>query len=115
MTIEEINQDERKFRKNPDGTEFELLNSGYISELKIEREKLMNLYNKYFNNTFYILETCLSVKAQHLIDGITLPMFLILLGLPGGYKTTVLDIVNWLGDCVYMDKFTPRAFQSHMA
>lgn len=117
MTVEEINQDERKFRKNPDAIEVinSSDNSGYLAELNNEREKLKNLYNKYFNDTFYILETCLSVKAQHLIDGITLPMLLLLLGLPGGYKTTVLDITNWLDGCVYLDKFTPRAFQSHKA
>lgn len=117
MTVEEFNPDERKFRKNPDATESvsSLDNSNYLSELNNEREKLKELYNKYFNDTFYMLETCLSVKAQHLIDGITLPMFLLLLGLPGGYKTTVLDTINWLDGCLYLDRFTPRSLQSHMA
>lgn len=92
---------ERKSRKN--------------NPLYESREKLQKIVEKHFPNKYSILETCLSVKAQGLIEGITLPFFLILLGEPASGKSTLLDIVGSLEDCYRSDSFTPKAFVSHAA
>lgn len=50
-----------------------------------------------------------------LISDINLPFFLILIGPPSSYKTTILTIVGVLPDCYTSDSFTAKSFVSHVA
>lgn len=84
---------------------------------KIEEQKktVRDIVEKHFPDKYKILETCLSVKALELIDGMTLPFCLILIANPGSAKSTILYIVESLGNCHVTKQFTPKAFVSHMA
>ena len=117
MTIEATEPEKGKFRKTPpvENTNSSINLEDYINRLSQEREKLREVVKKNFNNIYYVLEACLSVKAQSLIDGITLPFCLILLGDPSSYKSTILYIVGSLPDCYKSDSFTPKSFVSHSA
>ena len=79
------------------------------------RDSLRQTINKHFDGMFWVFEACLSVKAQMLIDDISLPFCLILVGNPSTNKSTVLDIIGSLPDCYKSDSFTPKAFVSHAA
>ena len=61
------------------------------------------------------LEVCLSVKTQLLIDDITQPFALFVMGVPSSLKSTTLEIINCLPNCYKSDSFTPRSFVSHSA
>lgn len=89
--------------------------SDNAEQLRKELESTRNLVNEDFDNKFWVDEVCLSVKAQMLIQGITLPFFLILVGPPSSFKTTILSIVGALPDSLIVDMFTPRAFVSNAA
>jgi|APSaa5957512535_1039671.scaffolds.fasta_scaffold03422_8 hypothetical protein len=80
-----------------------------------EYEKLVKIVEKYFPGKFRFLEACLSVKAIELINGITLPFCLILIAKPGSGKSTILYIVESLGNCYSTDNFTSKSFVSHIA
>ena len=99
------NQESRKSRKIA-STNSDLVNS---------RCKLQEIVEKYFPSKFKILETCLSVKAIELIDGVSLPFALILLANPGSGKSTILYTVETLGNCYVTKNFTSKSFVSHMA
>ena len=87
-----------------------------ISEdLKKSRNDLKEIVEKYFPGKYGALETCLSVKAIELIEGITLPFCLLLIANPGSGKSTALYIVESLGNCYVTKNFTAKAFVSHMA
>lgn len=66
-----------------------------------------------FPNRSFAIEELLSVKAQMLIEGITQPFTLILMGNPSTYKSTILEIISCLPDCYVSDSFTPKSFVSH--
>ncbi|HJU12920.1 MAG TPA: hypothetical protein VJ792_00495 [Candidatus Nitrosotalea sp.] len=83
--------------------------------LKSLREALKDTINKYFDGRYEILELCLSVVTQMFIEGMTLPFFLILVGPPSSFKTTILSIVSVLENTYRVDSFTAKAFVSHMA
>ncbi len=85
------------------------------SDLVNSRHKLQEIVEKYFPGKFRTLETCLSVKAIELIDGVSLPFALILLANPGSGKSTILYTIETLGNCYVTKNFTPKAFVSHMA
>lgn len=87
----------------------------YEQTLEQEREKLQKLADEKFDGKYWVLETCLSVKAQMLIEGISLPFFLILIGSASSLKTSILSIIEALPDCYRSDSFTPRSFVSHAA
>lgn len=99
------NQESRKSRKiSP--TSKDLANS---------RHKLEEIVDRYFPGKFRILETCLSVKAIELIDGVSLPFALILVANPGSGKSTILYTVESIGNCYSTKNFTSKSFVSHMA
>ena len=77
------------------------------------RKTLEEIVNSNFDECYSTLEVCLSVKAQGVIEGITLPFCLILLGNPSSYKTTMLNIVEALPNCYRSDSFTAKSFVSH--
>lgn len=116
MTLE-VKPKNGKFRNNPpvDSAAASTLTVNYLNTLSKERGKLREIVNKNFNNRSYVLEACLSVKAQSLISDITLPFCLILLGQPASHKSTMLDLVNSLPDCYKSDFFTSKSFVSHAA
>ena len=87
----------------------------HVTKLRQEKEKLKEIVNRNFPGMYKILMACLSVKAQMLIQGITLPFFLILVGKASGSKTTVLGIVDVLPDCFKTFNITSKSFVSHMA
>lgn len=62
------------------------------------------------------LETCLSVTSLLWFDNINLPFALILVGVPAGFKTTVLKCIDdqSLDFVYYTDSFTSKAFVSHV-
>src|SRR5438445_13672272 len=84
-----------------------------ILEEKRSRLEFVTEWN--FPKKYFPLEVCLSVKAQLLIDDITQPFALFLMGQPSSCKSTILEIINYLPDCYKSDKFTPRSFVSHSA
>jgi len=87
----------------------------YYKEASEKLQRLLEIINKYFEGRQFGLEVCLSVKAQLLIEDVTQPFALILMGSPSTSKTTILEIVNSLPDCYKSDKFTPKSFVSHSA
>ncbi|HET7337026.1 MAG TPA: hypothetical protein VFJ23_03945, partial [Candidatus Nitrosotalea sp.] len=90
-------------------------NKEYAQKLREELQKLKDIVNRNFDCKFRILKTCLAVKAQMLIEGISLPFFLILVGKASGSKTTILGIVEVTPNCIKTYNFTARSFVSHMA
>jgi hypothetical protein len=101
MTIEP--QDNSKSRKNTP------------ESIQQEYKKLINIVEQYFPGKTKFLEACLSVKAIELIHGITLPFCLILIAKPGSGKSTILYIVESLGNCYSTDNFTSKSFVTHIA
>ena len=101
MSIEP--QDNSKSRKN------------IPENIQQEYEKLTNIVEKYFPGKTRFLEVCLSVKAIMMIEGITLPFCLILIAKPGSGKSTILNIVEFLGNCYSTDNFTSKSFVTHIA
>ena len=95
--------DNRKSRKN------------IPKSIQQEYEKLVKIVGKYFPGKIRFLEACLSVKAIGLIDGITLPFCLILIAKPGSGKSTILYIIESLGNYYSTDNFTSKSFVSHIA
>lgn len=87
----------------------------FTSKILEELKKLEEIFNQNFDCKFRILKACLAVKAQMLIEGITLPFFLILVGKASGSKTTILGMVEVLPDCIKTYNFTSKSFVSHMA
>src|SRR5260370_16961959 len=86
----------------------------YEEKLREELRKLEDIVNKNFDCKFRILKTCLAVKAQMLIEGISLPFFLILVGRASGSKTTILGIVEVLPRTFKTYNFTAKSFVSHI-
>lgn len=87
----------------------------YQEKLSSERTNLQRIVNAHFPNKFPVLEICLSVKAQLMIEKITQVFALVLLGAPSTYKSTMLEIVASLADSYVSDSFTPKSFVSHSA
>lgn len=87
----------------------------FTGKLLEELNKLEEIFNRNFDCKFRILKACLAVKAQMLIEGITLPFFLILIGRPSGSKTTIIGCVEVLPDCIKTYNITARSFVSHVA
>ncbi len=85
------------------------------NEIQKRTKSLQDLVERYFSGKYKILETCLSVKALELIEGVTLPFCLILVVRPGSSKSTILYTIESLGNCYSTDAFTPKSFVSHMA
>ncbi|MCH7560565.1 MAG: HTH domain-containing protein [Thaumarchaeota archaeon] len=70
---------------------------------------------KNFPGKFWILEIVLAARAILEIKGITLPFMMVILAPPASGKSTVMILIELLPKAYSLDKFTPRAFQSHMA
>jgi len=90
-----------------------------IEDYKVRLQEKFKLLKDTIETNFrgrsFVLECCLSVKAQLKVKNLTQPFALILMGNPSTKKSTMLDIVNSLPDCYKSDKFTPKSFVSHSA
>jgi len=73
----------------------------------------MQIIEKNFPNRSFVMTVLLSVKAQMLVEGITQPFTLIVMGNPSTYKSTILEILSCLPDSYVSDSFTPKSFVSH--
>ncbi len=73
----------------------------------------MQIIEKNFPNRSFAMTVLLSVKAQMLVEGITQPFTLIVMGNPSTYKSTILEILSCLPDSYVSDSFTPKSFVSH--
>ncbi|KER06865.1 hypothetical protein AAA799E16_00381 [Marine Group I thaumarchaeote SCGC AAA799-E16] len=80
-----------------------------------KKEKLREIFEKYFPGRFWVLESCLAVRAILEIKGITLPFMLVLLGPPSAGKSTVISMVGSLPEAFALDSFTPKAFVTQLA
>jgi hypothetical protein len=87
----------------------------YLLKLLEAKRKLKEVFEKNFQDRFWILEICLSVRAILEIEGITLPFMLVLLGPPSAGKSLILEIIASLPDAHSLDSFTPKAFVTQMA
>ena len=90
-------------------------NSDYLRDLLEKRKALKEIMEKNFSGKFWILEIGLAARAILEIKGITLPLMIVILAPPASGKSTVMIIIELLPNAYSLDKFTPRAFQSHMA
>lgn len=95
-----------------------------ISSLPIEQYQqktseeliiLRNTIENNFPNRSFTIEAGLSVKAQMMIEGMTQPFTLIIMGSPSTHKSTVLEILASLPNSYLSDSFTPKSFVSHSA
>ena len=93
----------------------ELSPDQYLLKLQQAWQKLEEIGERNFPRRIFVLEICLSVKAQLKIENLTQPFALFLLANPSTKKSTILDIVNGLPGCYKSDKFTPKSFVSHSA
>jgi len=80
-----------------------------------KKKELKEIDEKNFPDKFWLLEICLATRAILEIKGITLPLMVVILGPPSSGKSTVLILIELVPKAYSLDKFTPRAFQSHMA
>jgi len=80
-----------------------------------KKKELKEIDEKNFPDKFWLLEICLAIRAILEIKGITLPLMVVILGPPSSGKSTVLLLIELVPKAYSLDKFTPRAFQSHMA
>ena len=87
----------------------------YQRGIEQSRKSLVETVEKHFPGRSFVLLICLAVKAQLLIEHITQPFALWLLGNPSTKKTTILELVDSLGESYLTDKFTPKSFVSHSA
>ena len=71
-------------------------NSEHEKQVQVKKEKLKEIFERYFPRRFWVLETCLAVRAILEIEGITLPFMLILLGPPSAGKSTIIGILTSL-------------------
>lgn len=90
-------------------------NSDYLRDLLEKRKALIDVMEKNFPGKFWILEIGLAARAILEIKGITLPLMIIILAPPSSGKSTVIILIESVPKAYSLDKFTPRAFQSHMA
>ncbi len=79
------------------------------------RERLIKTIEENFPNKSFTLIIALAVKVQLLIEDITQPFALMIMGKPSGNKTTILEIINSTPDNYRSDKFTPKSFVSNSA
>lgn len=101
-------QNNRKSRKNTPTK-----SDSFQKKLEESQKSLRDIVEKHFPDKYQALETCLSVKALELIEGTTLPFCLILIANPGSAKSTILYMIESLGNCHKTKQFTPKAFVSH--
>ncbi len=87
----------------------------YRKLLCAKRQKLQCIVDENLPGKFSIAEACLSVKAASIIDGMTLPIMLVLLGPPSSGKSTIIRMIEALGESYSTDSFTPKSFVSHAA
>ncbi len=87
----------------------------YLAKLNSIRQKLEEVMECNFPRRNFVLMTCLAVKAQLMIEDITQPFALFLLGNPSTGKSTILEILGATPGNLKIDKFTPRSFVSHSA
>jgi len=90
-------------------------NSDYLRDLLEKKGALRNVMEKNFPGKFWILEIGLAARAILEIKGITLPLMIVILAPPASGKSTVMALIELLSKAYSLDKFTPRAFQSHLA
>ena len=91
------------------------MNSEHEKLVQERKAKLRGIFEKYFPGRFWVLESCLAVRAILEIEGITLPFMLVLLGPPSAGKSTVISMINSLPEAYALDSFTPKAFVTQMA
>ena len=101
--------------RNPNPRKSRKIPSEFSEDLLRSKHDLEQIVERYFPGKYKSLEVCLSVKAIELIEGITLPFCLILIANPGSAKSTILYILESLGNCYKTKNFTAKAFVSHMA
>jgi len=89
--------------------------SDHERSVQEKKQKLKEVFEKYFPGKFWVLEACLAVRTILEIDGITLPFMLVLLGPPSAGKSTVISMIGSLLEAYALDSFTPKAFVSQMA
>jgi len=110
-----LNKEPRRQRKSRKDTSERNDEKTFQNRVEEQKKTVQDIVEKHFPDKYKILETCLSVKALELIDGMTLPFCLILIANPGSAKSTILYLVESLGNCYVTKQFTPKAFVSHMA
>lgn len=66
-----------------------------------------------FSGLWPVVDTALSQWATLLIDDITLPTVIYLVGPPSSDKTTVISMMKVQSESYYVDDFTPASFVSH--
>jgi len=103
------------FDKKEDVQPLTLSEEEYQRGIEQSRKSLIETVEKHFPERSFVLLICLAVKAQLLIEHITQPFALWLLGNPSTKKTTILELVDSLGESYLTDKFTPKSFVSHSA
>jgi hypothetical protein len=91
------------------------MSSIHEKQVQEKKRKLKEVFEKYFPGRFWVLESCLAVRAILQIEGITLPFMLILLGPPSAGKSTVISMIDSLPEAYALDSFTPKAFVTQMA
>ncbi len=91
------------------------MSSEHEKQVLNKKEKLRGIFERYFPGRFWVLESCLAVRAILEIEGITLPFMLILLGPPSAGKSTVISMIGSLPEAYALDSFTPKAFVTQMA
>ena len=89
--------------------------SEHEKQVQVKKQKLKEIFERYFPGRFWVLETCLAVRAILEIEGITLPFMLILLGPPSAGKSTIISIIDSLPESFALDSFTSKAFVTQMA
>lgn len=89
--------------------------SYYVKIVLEKKQKLKEVHEKHFPGKFWVLEACLAVRNILLIEDISLPFMLVLLGQPSAGKSTEISFVDFPEDSYAVDSFTPKAMLSHMA
>lgn len=82
-----------------------------LDVLQICMEKI----EKDFPGKSRLAKIVLAARAILEIEGITLPLMLVILGPPGSAKTTMLRMIGLLPDSFSADSFTQNSFVSHYA
>ncbi len=82
-------------------------------EVKKKYENLKIVANTYFEDSWQLLQFCLSVKSVQNIYGNNLPFIGFILYKPSSLKSTIIDSFQKYPSALYVDDLTKNSFLSH--
>ena len=105
--LEDVSKIRERFKKSTDPY------NEWRQEVKRKYENLKFLANTYFEDSWQLLQFCISVKSVQNIYGNNLPFVGFILYKPSSLKSTIIDLFQKYPSALYVDDLTKNSFLSH--